>query len=540
MSQKPNYTDVVHDLVRQAEEPLKLDEMIAALEADKDFDSKNPRSTVRSIVRTSGLIRSVGGSRFGWLPHLIRGARLRHVLSFHDFEARALTWDYDLQVALWPAINEPEKRRDDGPIRLALENGPELEVTAEQLDKSLRSPLGPEFWAWLSEQRAEPGDHLIVTVEEPAEKLFRVAHRARAKRNLDLIQERNRAAKREINKYLGTRRGKTAPPVEVAGALLALGFYNDSTPPFGLSNLLPENLMEEYGPAVPLEGEDYETRSNVIPFPNRGRQVDDEEESENGHDPHPSFEIHVPAHTGLELPDTESYQKALNSLADCQEVSPALALHTLELSRVCSPAYALLSRTSDYENESLELAGQAVVAAERRLAHTIIEAVVSGAEINIEEPMDHYLEARSFLARALWMAQEDDAAVEQAVHCFELAPDDPGIREDLFVMLLDTDRGELVLDLLERFPSQSVTENLYHPALVKLLVDPADKEAVKLLRKAIKHNPYLASLLLGEEPKKAKKSQIDEAEGYEAAYGHLWRREDAIFDTLEETLLARR
>jgi hypothetical protein len=114
------------------------------------------------------------------------------------------------------------------------------------------------------------------------------------------------------------------------------------------------------------------------------------------------------------------------------------------------------------------------------------------------------------------------------------------VREDLFVMLFDSERHDMVLSLLDSFPGASVTEDLYHRALAALLDDPESKDAARLLRKATTHNPYLASLFLGEEPKKAKKSQVDEGDAYEAAYGFLWRREDSIFDLLEEIVLAKR
>ena len=114
------------------------------------------------------------------------------------------------------------------------------------------------------------------------------------------------------------------------------------------------------------------------------------------------------------------------------------------------------------------------------------------------------------------------------------------MREDLFVMLFDTDRHEMVLQLMESVPGSTQTELLYHQALAALLDDPEGKEAKKTLRKAVSHNPHLASLFLGEEPKKSKRSSVEEANAYEAAYGFLWRREDEIFDLLEEIVLAKR
>ena len=194
----------------------------------------------------------------------------------------------------------------------------------------------------------------------------------------------------------------------------------------------------------------------------------------------------------------------------------------------------------EYRKEALDLAGQSVVAAERRIAHGLVESLITGEEFELEVAIAEYLESRSFLARALWHGGNHDDAIEQAMHCFEVDPEDPSVREDLFVMLFDTDRSEMVVRLLESFPGASVTEDLYHRALAALIEDPDSRDAKRALRKAVSHNTHLASLFLGEEPKKAKRSSVEEATVYEAAYGFLWRREDMNFDMIEEIVLAKR
>jgi hypothetical protein len=550
MAQKSSYTDLVHNIVRDAEESLSLDEIAEKLvEASGDSPPKNPRNNVRTTIRASHLIRPAGKSRFAWLPKRVKGARVRHTLTSPEYEQRILNWDIDTMLALWPAAEEPERRRDREPIVMETDGGQELSLALTEVDENLFSQPDAAFWAWLSEQKAEAGDDLIITVSEPENRRFSVRCEPRAQRNAGLIEERNRLIKKRIDNFLTTQRDGVAPPTEIAADLLSQHSYHDSVPPQSLSNLLPAEVVARFGTSVEPDSLKSEKVSNVIPFPTKSAgesgeharvAVPDSGGAAAGTEVIGSMELAIPYNTGQELPDDKSYQQGMDLLNDASGSSPALAIHILGLSKLCSPAYALLSQTSEFRKEALELAGQSVIAAERRIAHSVIESLVSGQEMALEEALATYLESRSFLARALWHGGNFDEAIEQAMHCFEVDAEDPAVREDLFVMLFDSDRHEMVLSLLDSFPAASVTEDLYHRALAALLEDPESKEATRLLRKATTHNPYLASLFLGEEPKKAKKSQVDEGVAYESAYGFLWRREDSIFDLLEEIVLAKR
>ncbi len=538
---KSSYTDLVHQIVRDAEESLSLDEITAKLlEAQPDNPPKNPRNTVRTAIRASHLIKVAGKNRYGWLPRRVQGARVRHTLTAAEYEKRRLVWDFDAVVAVWPAADEPERRRDREAMTAEV-GGQEFSFTLGEEDGGWVSYPEPPFWAWLSEQKAEAGDDLILTVTEPEQRRFEIRLEPRSQRNASLIEERNRLLKKRIDNFLTTQRDSVAPPQEIAADLLSSHSYHDSIPPQSLSNLLSEEIVNRFGGLVELDSLKAERVSNVIPFPTKNvgdsgehPRISDSAETSG------SMALTIPYNTGQELPDERAYLQGMELLHDASGSSPALAIHILGVSKLCSPAYALLSQTSEYRKEALELAGQAVVAAERRIAHGVIESLVSGQEFGLEEAVATYLESRSFLARALWHGGNFEEAIEQAMHCFEVDPEDPAVREDLFVMLFDSDRPEMVITLLESFPPASSTEDLYHRALAALLEDPESKDAAKLLRKATTHNPYLASLFLGEEPKKAKKSQIDEGDAYEAAYGFLWRREDSIFDLLEEIVLAKR
>lgn len=541
MAQKSSYTDVVHHLIRDAEDPLNLNEIVDLLmQAEADNPPKNARSTVRSAVRSSGLIMPVGKSQFDWLPRLLKGARVRHTLHGQEFQQQKLQWDTDALIVLWPAVEEPETRRERNDVVWKLDSGVEVRLVLLEEEARYSSEIGQTFWNWLKEHQAQPGDDLIITATEPLEHKYEVTFEARSERNAKLLEERNRVIKRRADAFLKTQRDDLAKPREIVANLVGTHAYHDSIPPQTISNLLPENILDRFGRAVDVDHFAEQQRgSNVIPFP--GKSSEDSLEVVRSEEDHKSsVALDIPFNTGRELPDEASYLEGLELLQDGGNITPALAIHVLNISRLCSPAYALLSQTAEFRKEALDLAGQSVVAAERRIAHGFVESLISGEEFGIEDAMAEYLDARSFLARALWHGQNFDEAIEQAMHCFEVDPEDPSVREDLFVMLFDTDRHDMVLRLLDSFPGASVTEELYHRALSALVDDPDGRESKKALRKAVTHNPHLASLFLGEEPKKSKRSSVEEAEAYDAAYGFLWRREDNIFELLEEIVLAKR
>jgi tetratricopeptide (TPR) repeat protein len=541
MAQKSSYTDIVHFIVRDSEENLSLNEIVEKLsEVTEDSPPKNPRSTARSAIRNSILIQSVGRDQHGWLPRLLQEARIRVTLHERDLSENKLFWDTDALLTIWPAFDEPETRRERPDVNLTLESGAKLTVSLQEEEEVLFTEIGPVLRSWLDEMGAKPGDDLVVWCADPTEHLFEVSFLGRSDRNEKLIKGRNRSVKRKMEEYLATQRDHLAKPREIMASLVASRAYLDSIPPQSLSNLLPEGVVSRYGARVPEDKFEAGApkESKVIPFPKKAEES--LETSPEGDTQKSSVALDIPFNTGRELPDEKAYFEGLQMLEESGGITPGLAIHVLNLSRICSPAYAMLSQTAEYRREALDLAGQSVVAAERRIAHGLVESLITGEEFAIEEAVADYLESRSFLARALWHAGNVDDAIEQAMHCFEVDPEDPAVREDLFVMLFDTDRHDMVVRLLESFPGASVTEELYHKALGQLLEDPEGREAKKVLRKAVSHNSWLASRFLGEDPKKAKRSSIEEGTAYEEAYGFLWRREDVIFDMLEEIVLAKR
>lgn len=542
MAQKSSYTDIVHFIVRDSEDLLTLNEIVERLEQETEENPpKNARSTVRSAIRNSILIQSVGRDQYNWMPRLLKESRIRVTVHPRDLEAGRIYWDTDALLALWPAFDEPETRRERDDLNLQLDSGAQVVLSLEEEEENCFSAVNSVLKSWMEEHGVVAGDDLIITCLDAMTHNYEATILKRSERNEKFVKNRNRVAKRKMEEFLETQRDHLAKPREIMASLVAARVFHDSIPPQTLSNLLPEGVTERYGARVPADEFEVQAKeSNVIPFPQKNGEDSAEQRAEAEEQHKSSVALDIPYNTGRELPDEKAFFEGLGMLQDRERITPALAIHVLNLSRICFPAYFLLSQTAEYRKEALDLAGQAVVASERRIAHGFIESLVTGKEFGVEDALADYLEARSLLARALWHAGSYDDAIEQAMHCFEVDPEDPVVREDLFVMLFDTDRHDMVVRLLDSFPGASTTEELYHRALAELLEDPDGREAKKALRKAVSHNDYLAARFLGEDPKKSKKSSIDEGTAYEQAYGFLWRREDVIFDLLEEIVLAKR
>ena len=241
-----------------------------------------------------------------------------------------------------------------------------------------------------------------------------------------------------------------------------------------------------------------------------------------------------PYNRGWELPDEASFTRCMTEVDEKGVQDLESAIDLLKLTPLCAPAYAILSQSDEYQDRSIELAGQAVIATERRIAHSLIESIILGQEVTLEDLLDMYLESRGFLARTMWSARQQDEGIEQALHCYEVAPDNPEVREDLFIMLFDTSRWDFILRLLDASSEMPGTEIAYHQALVSALSDTGSIETVRAIREAVATNPYLAHLLLGETPHtESQETQETEASAYEAAYGYLWRREHGVMNLLE-------
>ncbi len=131
-----------------------------------------------------------------------------------------------------------------------------------------------------------------------------------------------------------------------------------------------------------------------------------------------------------------------------------------------------------------------------------------------------------------------DEAVTHFRELLRLNPNDnQGVRYLLAVILLETRKIEALEELLGQY-DEPTADWLFTKALVAFIRQGESAEACKLLKKAIDHNHYVASYLLGEQdlprelPVHVGLGDKDEAIAYAAEFGRGWYQTKGAIDWL--------
>lgn len=79
MSKKgaPNYTQLVHEVVRSSDQPLGFEEIVDRVNDRQPITTKNPKNTIRNALNQLRLVMSVGDGCYGYFPYLINGSVFR-------------------------------------------------------------------------------------------------------------------------------------------------------------------------------------------------------------------------------------------------------------------------------------------------------------------------------------------------------------------------------------------------------------------------------------------------------------------------------
>jgi len=264
---KPSYTDLVHQVVREATEPLPFAEIMQRVNALVPITTKDPKSTIRNAISQSRLIINTGDGRYGWKYRVINGSTLRLPLSESDLVQRQLTYTEELRDALWPAFFESQKRADRSPIRLQLPNGAVVELTLEHFVKTQWGTRGsPEVWDWLKSLKARPGDDLIFHVLDGEARLYAVEFQPRAARDEQTIAARNQQVVQAAQAYF-RRTVSGAAMWDISSHLLATGQYKHPVPPDPLEQIWTRDLWEpELNKKVVRGGWVYVGRKDIDPL----------------------------------------------------------------------------------------------------------------------------------------------------------------------------------------------------------------------------------------------------------------------------------
>jgi hypothetical protein len=247
---KPNYTELVHQVVRESVEPLPFAEILQRVNDLVPITTKNPKSTIRNAISQSWLVVNTGDGRYGWKYCLINGAVIRLPLSESDLAQHRIIYSKELRDALWPAFFESQKRRDRLPVQLQLPDGKICELTLDFLGEATWGTHGsPEVWEWLNSVGAQPGDDLLFRVIDGEARRYGVEIQTHAEREEEAIAERNRQIFQVIQAYNQQKRSIVLI-WEVSSYLLATGQYKHPTPPDPLEQILKGEL---WGPDIPSE-----------------------------------------------------------------------------------------------------------------------------------------------------------------------------------------------------------------------------------------------------------------------------------------------
>lgn len=239
---KPNYTDLVHQIVRESAEPLPFAEIMQRVNAFSPITTRNPKSTIRSAIGQSRLIANAGDGRYGWKYRLINGSLLRLPLSEADWTQRQLTYTSELRDALWPAFFEIQKRDDRSPVQLSLPDGQTFALTLDFFGAAhWGTKAVPEFWDWLTAVKAQPGDDLIFRVIDGEARRYAIAFQRHAARDEPAIAQRNQqiiqiaVVRNRISHF-------DMPIWDLCHYLLATGQYKHPVPPDPLEKILKDVL----------------------------------------------------------------------------------------------------------------------------------------------------------------------------------------------------------------------------------------------------------------------------------------------------------
>ncbi len=234
---KTNYTELVHQVVRDSEEPLGFDEIFRRVNQLMHVTTKNPKGTIRSAITQSKLIVSPGDGTYGWKYRVINGSVLRLSLYDADLKSGRIEFTAELNEALFLAFFGSGTRQDRAPIQLHLPNGMITPIALEMTQPGRWGTKGSiEFWNWFKSLGARVGDGLIFRVLDGAARAYAVEFQPRTERDEHTIAQRNDELLQKVDAYLEhNQRGALASGI--VSHLLGIGWYKHPVPPDAFEEL---------------------------------------------------------------------------------------------------------------------------------------------------------------------------------------------------------------------------------------------------------------------------------------------------------------
>ena len=239
---KSNYTDLVHQVVRDSPEPMPFQEILQRVNKIQRITTRNPKGTVRNAISQSRLIVNTGDARYGWKYRVINGSVLRIQLSKTDLQKREIAYPEEVRDALFPAFFGSQKRQERGSVGILLANGVNTEWTLEHfVNAQWGTRATAAFWVWFDSLEAKQGDALLLRVLDGEARSYAVEFEPRAARKEETIARRNQEiVQAALAHYRRTRGG--AALWDTSSHLLATGRYRHPIPPDSLETIWTEDI----------------------------------------------------------------------------------------------------------------------------------------------------------------------------------------------------------------------------------------------------------------------------------------------------------
>jgi hypothetical protein len=191
---------------------------------------------------TQRLLQQTADGRYGWLPHLVKGARLKHTLAADELKKQELRFEPELTTALFPTRVYHEVVE---PCECLLANETRVTLTLEPMTQSSWFPAWgtraeKNFWEWLKTQHARAGDALVFQIESALPPRCTVFFQPENARDTACEEERNNRLAETTFTLLKPRQNGLRLP-DIAARLLAHGLYHKPCAPDALAARLPQD-----------------------------------------------------------------------------------------------------------------------------------------------------------------------------------------------------------------------------------------------------------------------------------------------------------
>ncbi|MBP7963087.1 MAG: hypothetical protein KBG20_17935 [Caldilineaceae bacterium] len=228
----PSYAECVTLVLREADSPVSMDALLAAVESMRPV-TKSARGAVYQAIGKLHQAVPVSEGHFGWLSNLLRGNTFRHTLSKTELRRGVIYLDEMLHTVLAPDFFQTQ-RMDLRPVQLTLngESAPlSIPITIDRKVWALK--FGESLAKWVDAAGGQPQDDVMIQVDDAEAGRFTLRLQPKEMRDAQAMDLRNLAVAIVAEEILRLdRKLRTFMPVwDLVALLIGQGLFQDPIPP---------------------------------------------------------------------------------------------------------------------------------------------------------------------------------------------------------------------------------------------------------------------------------------------------------------------